>query len=241
LRPALLRRLPLLLLPFVGAGCAWAERRALDLGDCFRAVVGGGLGLSIDAQATDYVSPGIGVASYTRNFGWFDREVHGAWLESDVINTPRLAYEGLADEFAQAGREQLDEQGFVARLALSSLNLPNERWIRSGGVVRVEHFALFNFFGVGSKQRAWWLADLLVEPGDSVTTPSKSVWQAGFVEVGATAVIVHARVGVNLLEFVDLVCGLVGLDPAGDDEREPFYELMPLDDGRGPERRFWEL
>ena len=116
-------------------GCTWAERRMLDFGDCFRTTAGVGFGLAVDAQVTDFVSPGVGVASLTWNYGWFDREIHGAWNESNVINTPRLAYESFSDEFEQSSRSQLDEQGFVARLALSSLNLPNERWIRRGSVV----------------------------------------------------------------------------------------------------------
>lgn len=221
-------------------GCRWLGDRGYDFADCVRGVVGGGLGLAVDAQVTDFVSPGIGVASYTLNYGWFDREIRGAWVESDVINTPRLAYEAFSEEYAQMSAEHFDDESVVARLALSSLNLPNERWIRRGGVVRVEHFALFNFFGVGERQRAWWLADLLVEPDSVVMTPVKSTWQRGWIEVGATAVILHARVGFNPFEVVDLLAGFVGLDPAGDDRREPFYELEPLRRPDEKETRFWD-
>lgn len=221
-------------------GCAWLGDRGYDLADCVRTSVGGGLGLAVDAHLSDFLSPGVGVASYVRCYGWFDREIHGGWTESYVINTPRLAYEALADEYAQSSAEQLDREAVIARLALSSLNLPNERWIRRGGVVRVEHFALFNFADAGERQRAWWLADLLVEPRDVVMTPVKSMWQRGWVEVGVTAAVLHGRAGFNPLEFVDLLAGLIGFDPAGDDGREPFYELEPLERPDQREPRFWE-
>lgn len=198
-------------------GCDYLHDRANDLGDTVRLNVGAGIGLAVDAHLTDWISPGIGVASYTYNFGWDDRRVHGTWVESDVINTPRLAYEMLADEYETTASDRVDEEQFIAKLALSSLNLPNERWIRSGGEVTVEYFSLFNFGSIGERQRAHSLTGHLLEGDAEVRVVDESPWRRAFVEIGATAVFAHARIGWNPLETIDLVAGLFGLDPAGDD------------------------
>ena len=208
-----------------GAGCAYGADRMQDLADCFRLSAGYGLGLTASAQVTDWFSPGVGAASRTQTFGFLDRDVHGAWEESDVIQTPRLAYEGLALQLSEQSREQMDEGGVIARLALDSLNLPNERWVRTGGRIRVEQFALFNVMRSAVPEGSSWLAGLVVEPGDVVLTPVKDVWQSSFVELSGTVVAVHARLGFNPMQCVDFLAGLFGFDPAGDDRRAEFYEF----------------
>jgi hypothetical protein len=207
------------------AGCAYGAARARDLADCFRLSAGYGLGLTASVAVTDWFSPGVGAASYASCYGYLDRDVLGAWKESDVIQTPRLAYEGLATQLSEQSREQMDEGGVLRALALDSLNLPNERWVRTGGRVRVERFALLNVFRADQEVDANWFVDFLVEPGDVVLAPQKDVWQSAFVEVGGTAVAVHGRVGFNPLQCVDFVAGLFGFDPAGDDVRPEFYEF----------------
>ncbi len=214
----------------VTSGCTWLADRSRDAADTVRLAIGVGPGLAVDARVTDWISPGLGVVTYTRNWGWLDRNVHGSWLESDVINTPRLAYEAAGAELESRPLKQSDPRMSLARLAASSLNLPNERWIRSDGVATVEYFAFLNGFGAGESSRAHWLADFVVEPGETVFVPSRTPWQKGFVEVGTTALLVHARVGFNPLELIDFLAGWFGLDPAGDDARVPYYPLLPRED-----------
>lgn len=211
-------------------GCTWVEARARDAADCVRGAVGVGPGLAVDARMTDWISPGIGIVTRTTNWGWLDRRVHGTWQESDVINTPRLAYETIGSELYTTSDPQAGREMSFARLAASSLNLPNERWIQRRGVTSVEYFSFFNAFGAAEASRARWLADLLVEPGQPVFVPNRTAWQKGFVEVGATVLLVHARAGFNPFELIDFLAGLVGLDPAGDDTRAPHYPLVPRED-----------
>ncbi|MGA0870950.1 MAG: hypothetical protein ACO3UM_18640 [Planctomycetota bacterium] len=209
-------------------GCTYGAARARDFADCFRVSVGGGLGLTASVQATDWFSPGIGAASRTWNFGYLDRDTHGSWVESCVIQTPRLAYQGLALRLEEQSREQMDEDGVLTRLALDSLNLPHERWVRTGGRVRVEQFALFNPLRASDDFDSSWLGGFLVEPGDVVLAPVKDVWQSSFLEVGGTVALIHARVGFSPLQLADFVAGLFGFDPAGDDARKEFYAFDPV-------------
>ena len=122
----------------------YASARLLDLGDCVKLSAGGGIGLTVDAKATTYMSPGLGFASYLYVVGWDSRDVHGFWLASDVVNTPRLAYEWFSEEYQETPPEAFDEALFLGRLALTSMALPAERWIRHEDVVTVEYFSLFN-------------------------------------------------------------------------------------------------
>lgn len=195
----------------------YASARFLDLGDCVKLSAGGGIGLTVDAKATTYMSPGLGFASYLYVVGWDSRDVHGFWLASDVVNTPRLAYEWFSEEYQETPPEAFDEALFLGRLALTSMALPAERWIRHEDVVTVEYFSLFNFGDFARNQRATSFTGFLLEEGQEAREPIRDVWTRSWFEVGATAGVVHARVGVNPLEFVDFLLGLFGLDPAGDD------------------------
>lgn len=212
--------------------CSWLERRARDGADCFRIAAGVGIGLGVEAHATDWVSPGLGIVTYTQNVGWLDRGVHGIWLESDVITTPRLAYESIGAELESQASKRSERSSNLLRLAISGLNLPNERWIRCHGVTSVEYYALINAAELGKAGHATWLTDLLVEPGAPIFVTRRSVWQRGCFEIGATVLIAHGRLGFNPFEFVDFLGGLVGLDLAGDDRLVPFYRLEPLRDER---------
>jgi hypothetical protein len=194
--------------------------RGLDLADCFKLSVGLGIGLAADVHVTDYMAPGLGIASYTANLGWDDRRVNGVWLESDVINTPRLAYEWAYEDSLAADSED-SSQRLLTGLALASLTLPNERWIRKGSRVTVEYFSLFNFGGLGERMAARSLAGVLLGHGEQADDPGRSFWQKCFLEAGATAGVVHARVGWNPLETIDFLLGWIGLDPAGDSGTQP--------------------
>lgn len=207
--------------------CTWLAARARDAGDCVRVAVGVGPGLTLEVHATDWIAPGLGAISRTTNVGWLDRRVQGVWEESVVIKTPRLAFETLLPEIDEEVSTDHDPSFTLLRLAASSMNLPNERWIRRQGVTSVDYFALVNPGDTGASSRAHWLADLLVEEGQPVFHAERSAWQRGMCEVGVTALLIHARAGFNPLEFVDFLGGFVGFDFADDDRRAPFYEFVP--------------
>ena len=199
------------------ASCGYVHDRAMDLADCFKVNAGVGVGLALDLKLTDYVSPGVGIASYTWNAGWDDRRVHGVWIESDVINTPRIAYEVLFTDYDDSPNSGGDTESLVLDLALSSLNLPNERWLVVGREVSVEFFSLFNFENADDRQIRTTITGRLVDPAEEARIVDKDVWQRGFVEIGVTAGLVHARAGFNPLQFVDFLLGWFSLDVAGDD------------------------
>ncbi|MFQ5504670.1 MAG: hypothetical protein ACE5F1_07740 [Planctomycetota bacterium] len=193
--------------------------RGLDLADCFKFNIGAGLGLAVDMRATDYFAPGLGYLSYTANVGWDDRDTHGTWKEVVVVNTPRAVWEviGSVEEERLSSETMPSER--IARLALASVFLANERWIRRDetGQVTVELYSLFNFAPVSSFLRAADPGGYLVHEGETAELKEKEFWDTGWFEIGATAGFVHLRAGVNPLQMIDFACGLLGLDPAKDD------------------------
>ena len=221
----------LILLP-LAVGCVPLQRyiaaRGLDLTDCAKGNVGVGIGLTADAKVTDVMAPGIGIVSYTANFGHESRRVNGVWLESIVINTPRFAYEAMARQIdATPADEVLDGTVVVSQLAFRSVLLPNERWIRKNDDLTVEYYTLFNLAGFGRENRATALAGLLRRPGETPREVEKTAWQASSIEVGATLGVVEARAGFNPMEVLDFLAGLVGFDPAGDDPPPPVIVVVP--------------
>ena len=67
-----------------------------------------------------------------------------------------------------------------------------------------------------------YLLPLLVYAGmhaDNETYRPLAFKEATDLQLGGTLLLVSARVGVNPLEIVDFLAGLVGLDPAGDDPK----------------------
>lgn len=218
----------------LSVGCSWVgsylSARALDLADCVKGNVGAGIGLTVDAHVTDYIAPGIGILSYTANVGYEDRAINGVWLESIVINTPRFAYETVFqayEESEQTPDENLEGSVIISQLALRSLLLPNERWIRKDDDLTVDYYTLLNIAGLGQRNRAAALTGLLRRSGEIPRTREKTGWQAGFVEIGATLGFVEARVGFNPLELVDFLAGIFGWDPADDDPRSSVGVPLP--------------
>jgi hypothetical protein len=166
------------------------------------------------------MSPGVGFVSYSVNVGQLDRQVLGIWEESDVITTPRIAFEVFSEDYLGNTSERLEERGLLTQLALQSLNLPNERWIRTeDGRLTVEYFAMFNFFGEPVAADAW--TGILRNPGELYSVRERSIWERDTVGAGVTLGVVHVRVGWSFLQTCDFLAGLVGFDPAGDDPRPP--------------------
>ena len=216
-------------------GCApiggYLGARAMDLADCVKGNVGVGIGLTADVHLTDFMAPGLGIVSYTANAGYDDRNVNGVWLESIVINTPRFAFETVARDYEETPSDENLEGGvLISQLALRSLLLPNERWIRENGELTVEYYTLFNIGGLGRDFRATALTGLLQRPGERPKTPEKTIWDEAFFEAGATLGVVEARAGINPLQFLDFLAGIFGFDPADDDPPPPMIEVDPSAD-----------
>ncbi|GEM_PF-2712881 len=224
--------LSLAFLPGCGAVGAWFRRRGLDLLDCVKANVGVGLGLEADARLTDWFAPGLGFAARTWNFGWEDRNLYGSWEEWNVVNTPRAVWEANVGDIEESTTEPgYDPRWSVARLAMASVFLANERWIRKPGtgVVRIELYSLFNFAPIPTFIRAADPRRSMIRSGETAVINRKSIWDQGWIELGVTPVFLHVRAGLNPFQMVDFLFGMVGLDPAGDDrDRIPSAPPLPV-------------
>ncbi len=235
---------PLLGLLLGGQGCTaagrWLRRRGLDLLDCVKLSAGVGYGLTADARLTDWFAPGLGFAAHIWSAGWEDREVHGVWEEWTIVNTPRAVWEANVGDFEESRTEPgYDPSQRVARLALASVFLANERWIRVPATreVRIELYSLFNFANVPPYLR---LADpraSLLRAGETASIHEKPFFDQGWIEAGVVAGFVGLRAGVNPFQAVDFVLGLFGLDPAGDDRDVLPPAPEPVLRNAAPQRR----
>jgi hypothetical protein len=205
-----------------GSVADWLTFRALDLADCGKINTGYGLGIAIDGRLTDWLAPGLGYISYTTNFGWDDRIVAGIWEECIVINTPKAVFEAVLGSSDDHAAPDYDSTWSVGRLALASVFLSHERWIRhpKRPEVTVDLYSLFNFGPVSDYLREADPQRYFLREGETVVWRRKPFFDQGWIELGVTAVFLHARAGVNVFQSVDFVLGLVGLDPAGDDRRK---------------------
>ncbi len=221
------RSLCALLLSMLSALCGceamgrYAHDRMLDLVDCAKFNVGYGIGLAADLHVTDWFAPGIGYLSYTTNFGWDDRVIHGTWEECVVINTPAYAVEAVIGDAEQRSDTDYNPVAQIRRLALAGVFLANERWIRNGRTRRVTvgHYSLFNFASVSRFLRQTDPGSFFLREGERPNDRRRSFWDRAWIEAGATVGLVQLRAGVNPLQMLDFLAGLVGLDPVGDDRR----------------------
>jgi len=196
--------------------------RILDLGDCVKGNLGYGVGLTLEVKATDWFAPGLGYMSYQKVFGWDNRYRFGKWEEWVVINTPRSVWESsfLFDSDTN-GLESTyqSESTSIVKLALASVFLANERWVREPLTkkVSIELYSLFNFSELSKYWRIIEPSNTMLKNGEIAEIKEKTIWEKGFLEIGATIGLVHFRVGLNPFESIDFFCGLLGIDLAGDD------------------------
>jgi len=200
----------------------YGVNRVLDLGDCIKGNVGYGVGLTLEIKATDWFAPGLGYMSYQKVFGWDCRGRFGAWEEWVVINTPRSVWElSFGENAGPGGLESNNQPSTVSmvKLALASVFLANERWVREPFTkkVSIELYSLFNFSNLSKYWRLVDPSNTLLEKGEIAEITEKRIWEKGFVEIAATLGFVHFRVGMNLFESIDFIFGFFGLDLAGDD------------------------
>jgi hypothetical protein len=185
-------------------GCA--PGRMADLRDSGRLSLGIGAGLSVDAKAGALTHPSLGTAYASAKLGFDSRDVDGAFYEVGTSD-PHAAF-WASKEGASLG-QALNDSGWRAafevheyRAALVAVGYPPGQDRPEVLVAEVRGEELD-----GTLEKATWL------PLD----PDLSFNNATDFQVGATALIVSARAGLNALELLDFVLGFVGLDIAGDD------------------------
>jgi hypothetical protein len=186
------------------AGCA--PGRIADLRDSGRLSFGIGAGLAVDAKAGALTHPSLGTSYASAKVGFDSRDVHGAYYEVGTSD-PHAAF--WAKHNGASLGQALNSSGWRAAFevheyeaALVAVGYPpgQDRPEILVAEVRGEELD-------GTLEEATWL------PLD----PDLSFNNATDFQVGATALIVSARAGLNALELLDFVLGFVGLDIAGDD------------------------
>ena len=189
---------------FLFSGCAayWANR-GKDFADIAKVGVGFGGGLGVDAQATDFVHPSIGVAAVGFCVGHESRDVSGVWMDASVF-FPVATIMGnlLGKELPEAGG------GTSAHLCVHG-----ERRM----VIEVSRYMVW-------KDRY----TLKEEENKPNGKPVKVSWVKRMgVEATVGVPFVMARAGANPAELLDFLLGFTTLDIAGDDDSGQEAETSP--------------
>jgi hypothetical protein len=204
------RSLTLLLL-LVGIGCA--PGRVADLRDSGRISLGIALGLSVDAKLGDLTHPALGFLSSAAMFGSESRDIDGWWYEARVSDPYATFW------YWRSGRSlgiALNSSGW--RGVWETLD-----WLDAIDEID-ETFDQQAPEQMSTVQGAVMLDDSLIIgrwlpiPGEAdERSPLWTFNTASDLQLGATLLLVGARVGFNPLEFLDLLLGFAGYDIAGDD------------------------
>jgi len=174
------------------AGCSYMSDRTRDLADVGRISIGtSSLGVGIEGKLTGFLHPSLGVASSNMKVGWDTRSCTLFWTEKETYFPFSMPME-VAEELAGANPLRATFLVFYARE-------PTSPGKDCTSVSRL-------FFSP--------------PPGSSRQNMGRS-WHAiattADFEAGFSAVLVSARVGVNLAELVDFMLGFALIDIAGDD------------------------
>jgi hypothetical protein len=184
-----------------------------DLRDSGRIAIGLGPGLTLDAKIGDLTNPSLGIAGAAAMWGSESRDVDGPWFEARVSD-PYAIYWYRRE--AKSWRYSLISSGW--RGVWESLDwfdafdevdepVDQEPLPETGTVVGGELLD-------GRVTLGRWLSLRL---GSDDQTPLWTFNTATDLQVGAHLLLAKARLGFNLLEFLDFLLGFGGLDIAGDD------------------------
>jgi hypothetical protein len=195
---------------------ACAPGRIADLQDSGRLSAGISLGLSVDAKLGDLTHPAIGVLSSSAMFGFETRHIDGSWYEARVSD-PFATYwyrrdgRGWGWSLNSSGwRGMWEATSYLDALDEIDESFDQEPLPETGTVVAGEMLD-------GELVASMWLPLPIGFPEDDPPVLFR-FRTATDLQLGATLLVVGARVGFNPLEFLDFLLGFVGLDIAGDDE-----------------------
>jgi hypothetical protein len=190
-------------------GCAgfgdWTRARGRDLGDCVRASVGLGVGLYAEVQATSVLHPSVGFGDVSlaprKTLGWDPRPIPPGRVRTAAFPTLLLAWPIYRREMISMGFEDTAPgwRGFFSPLILMGSHHVEGRANSLLGLHRLLPNPMLGKSPPETPPERW----------------SRETWFA----VSGTLGVVHADLGINPLEIVDLLVGLVGWDLLGDDER----------------------
>lgn len=190
-------------------GCAalgdWATARGRDLGDCVRGSVGLGAGLYVEAQATSALHPSVGFGDFSlapkQQLGWDPRPLPPGRTRTAAFPTLVLAWPIYRQDMIDMGYADTAPgwRGFLSPLILMGSHHVEGRANSLLGLHR------------------WLPNPLLGDPPEE--TPAETWSRRSWFGVSGTVAVLSVDAGVNPLEIVDLLTGLVGWDLLGDDDR----------------------
>jgi hypothetical protein len=204
------RALGLLLLvaSFVTSGCSAPMQR--DLADCVHAEAGLGLGIYLEAQATDWLHPAIGAADLSlkprQSVGWDPRpgqpvgQLRTAAFPISTLALPATLM-GRADLFENWGLSS-PEQILIANISLSGNNY-----------ITGENCSLLRLHRLAPNPI------LTRAPSLEALTPNQQLSRDSWIGFSTTLAIFHLDFGINPLEIIDMMTSAFGWDLLADDER----------------------
>jgi hypothetical protein len=180
---------------FMLAAVAWlgsgcATGRFQDLKDCGALSIGIGAGLDVSVKVGCVLQPAVGVVgSRTVRVGHENRARSGVWDERQFV----WPVEWVRLNMSSPPDDPRDDLAVIA--AYTRSRCPEEK---------------------GDPQEDASFFPILA---DRTHRDPFSFHELTDLQVGATAGVVAARVGINPLEILDFLLGFLGLDIAGDDPR----------------------
>lgn len=189
------RRWHLAVLLVIGAlASSGCRGRLADLRECASLSVGVGQGLDATARIGPLAHPGLGAVGSRTWRLGLPGRAHGACWREEQLVWPMLPL------FAERLQQTWGARGPGGTLAYART--------ADRGTPDATHV-----------ETVWF--PLLSRPRRARATRFREV---SAIEVGGTVLVVSARAGINPLELVDFLAGLVGLDPSRDDVHEPADE-----------------
>jgi len=208
-----------------------------DLRDCARVSVAYGVGLEAHVRVGDITCPAIGSRTKTTRYGFEDRFIMGRW-ESD--EQPFPAYQ-IAERARKLKTKQPEEGPSAERLREKIRSREGDKnWIMAtlegagdlalgaiGMVLGFERSYLRKDKHETDRVRGVVYRTVRQKSGYWHPFHSRAGWEAESpfntaldIEVGVTAGVVSARVGVNPLEILDFAFGFLWWDIAKDDDKK---------------------
>ena len=193
------------------AGCA--PGRLDDFLDTGRASFGLGLGLSADVKVGDLTHPSIGLFGAAAMFGWDSRDVEGLFYEARTSD-PYATFWFRRDGFDWG--DALNGSGFRGAFEVRSCEVAIEA---IGDGIDDDPPEDLGVVAQGEVLKgALYAGRWLPIPGKAdEASPLGAFHTLTDLQLGVSALLVQARVGVNPLEILDFLLGFVGLDIANDD------------------------
>lgn len=190
------------------SGCSAPLKR--DLTDCFHAEAGLGLGIYLEAQATDWLHPAIGVGDLAlkprQSIGWDPRPGQPV----GQLRTAAFPVSTLALPASLIGNEDLFENWGLSspdQILIANLSLSGNNYITG------ENCSLLRLHRLAPNPI------LTRAPSLEALTPRQQLSRDTWIGFSGTLLFFNFDFGINPLEIIDMMTSVLGWDLLADDER----------------------